>query len=479
VLADAIPSRLLGRFDVVLGNPPYRRELGAKASLDRIAATGLGRRFRSPRMDLWYYFFHRGLELLRAGGRLSFLVSSYWTGGRGAEKLIQSLREAGHVEEIFLLGRSKLFAGVAGQHLILTFQKGKPAGRTTIKRARPAESDPAAPASRRLVPAVVFRKPSGQLFCGGHLDLEPPAEEMLARLARWPPLGGLGTIRQGIVENPAAINAGTNRRHANRWRVGEGVFALRPEEVDRLPLTEPERLLLRPYHDLCDLGRYYVARRPSLWLLYATKETWSREGQHPVLRDHLSRFRAIMEARRETRLGVRTWWQLHWPRDEALWPRAKIAALQMAPRPAFAYGPGPLYVPFSANILVPGENAREDPHYLVALLNSRLMWSWFRRRAKRRGADLEINGHVLAQTPIRTIDFADPAERATHARLVELARQMAAIERHLRATAPAGRAGLLGRRAKIDRQIDEIVYALYGLTGSDVAAVETDGPALG
>jgi len=472
VLADGVPERLSARFDVVLGNPPYRRELGAKPWLDRIASTDLGRRFRSPRMDLWYYFLHRGLELLKPGGGLSFLVSSYWTAGRGAEKLIDAMREGGRIEELFLLGRSGLFAGASGRHMILVFRKEKAPGRTTIKRARPADPGEAAPSRRRLVAAEVFCKDSGQLFRGGRLDLEPPADAILARMARWPPLGRLGMVRQGIVENPAAINGRTNRQYGNRWQVGEGVFALRPEKVAWLGLPERERSLLRPYHDLCDLGRYYIAPQASLSLIYSTRETWSEADQYPALRDHLRRFRAVMCARRETRSGLRAWWQLHWPREEMLWRTGKIVALQMAPRPAFACAPDPLYVPFSANVFVAKDDTREDLRWLTALLNSRLMWKWFRHHAKRRGVALEINGNVLARAPVRTIDFADSADRARHDRLAELAEQMATIQRGLRKAPAAEQTALRQRQAAIDRRIDEAVYELYGLAEKEIAAVE-------
>ena len=43
-------------------------------------------------MDLWYYFAHRGLELLAEDGTLAFIVSGYWTSGCGAEKLLHQLR---------------------------------------------------------------------------------------------------------------------------------------------------------------------------------------------------------------------------------------------------------------------------------------------------------------------------------------------------------------------------------------------------
>ncbi len=463
-LADDAAALEAGPFDVVLGNPPYRRELGSKTLLDRLAATELGGRCRTARMDLWYYFAHRGLEWLRAGGRLSFIVGSYWTASPGAEKLIRALHHSCRVEEIVLLDRLKVFPGVCGRHLILSVRKGPAAGRTSIKRPLDSRLRDAEPLLRGLVPVESFRKTRGQLFRGGQLDLEPPCDDEIAVAGgRCEPLGSLGMVRQGIVENPASVTAEANRRHGGRWRAGEGVFTLRGDELARLEIPEHERCLLRPYHDLCDLGRYYLAPTPSLALIYATRDTCPDVDRFPAIRDHLDRFRALLESRRETRRGVRPWWQLHWPRDERLWLGPKIVALQMAERPAFVPAFGPVYVPLSANVFLPREDTPEHLNYFAAVLNSRLLWRWFHRHAKGRGVALEINGHVLARAPVRRVDFADPAQKARHDRLVDTVDEMLGITRRLRAGGLKGLRGLARRQAELDRQIDAVVEEVYGV----------------
>ena len=111
-------------FDVVLGNPPYHRELGAKALLDRLAASELGRKYRTARMDLWYYFVHRGLDLLKPGGRLAFIVGSYWTAAPGAAKLVRQLRRSAQIEEIVCFDGGSLFEDVAGRQMILRLREG-------------------------------------------------------------------------------------------------------------------------------------------------------------------------------------------------------------------------------------------------------------------------------------------------------------------------------------------------------------------
>ena len=299
---------------------------------------------------------------------------------------------------------------------------------TNIKLAAAEQAHESLNTARALLEGTarltIIEKTAAQLFRQGRIDLEPPRDDLLDRIAAETPLRSLGKVRQGIAENPADINRRTNSKYDDRWTVGEGVFVLRADEVSALDLPEAEHKLLRPYHNLCDLGRYRLAAIPSRQLIYSTAETWPHFDMYPVLGKHLARFRPIMENRRETRRGRRQWWQLHWPRDAALWQSAKIISVQMAARPAFVPAPGPVYVPFSANVFVPDKSVREHLNYFAAVLNSSLLQQWYRHHAKRRGVGLEINGHVLGETPIRRIDFCLAKDRGRHGRLVELVDQM-------------------------------------------------------
>jgi adenine-specific DNA-methyltransferase len=471
---DAFPEVMKrGGFDAVVGNPPYRRELDYKHLLDQIALGDFGRKHRSPRMDLWYYFIHRGLEILKPGGLLSFIVNAYWTSGTGAEKLIAALRDSAHLDEVFSLGKLKVFRNVSGRHMILRVSNAPSSKPAVVRLARPRDETAARPFVLGAAPVEAFHKTASELFRHGKVDLQPPATGLLAKVERGTPLAELGIIRQGIAENPASVNRKTNERFGGRWQVGEGVFALRPAELRRLRLSKAEQSLLRPYHDLCDLGRYLLADRPSLGLIYSTRNTCPDIEKHPRLHAHLKRFRPVMEQRRETQHGANSWWHLHWPRDERVWQAPKIVALQMANRPSFAVARRPVYVPFSANVFVPKPGISEDLNYFAGLLNSRLLWSWYSHYAKRRGVGLEINGNVLARTPIRRIDVSDAGDKSLHDEMVARVEAMLEAKKQLaKAKTDKDKTCCENKCAALDRQIDRLVYDLYGLTEDEIRIVE-------
>ncbi len=446
-------------LDLVLGNPPYLRERGAKALFDRIGKTEFGRRWHASRMDLWHYFVHRGLDLLREGGVLSFIVNGYWTAGRGAKKLIDRLQSETRFAEMVDLEKYPVFDQVNGHHLIFRLvkrsgsaERGRP---TTIRRiSSQAFSERGSEDTESLfdgrVPFVTTTKTHAELFHDGRIDLEPSAGPWLDRLSRFPSLGQFGQVRQGIAENPASINRRTNERYGQRWTVGEGVFVLTDDEVDRLDLDGPERALVRPYYRPSDFDRFSRPEKPSAWLIYSTAETWPELERFPTLRDHLVRFRPIMEARRETRLGARAWWHLHWPREVSLWEGPKVVVPQMAPRPTAVATEGSVYLPFSANLFVPDPSTQEHPNYWVALLGSRLLHEWFRHHAKRRGIGLEIGCRTLSAVPVRPIRFDDSGERRKHDRLVEL------VELRF------GLAGDSDAARQVEEEIDTTVETLFG-----------------
>lgn len=343
---------------------------------------------------------------------------------------------------------------------------------TLVKLVRPTTEKSAGPFVTEQSPVDSFLKTPEQLFRNGKIDLQPTPGELLASLGRHTPLKELGLIRQGIAENPATINKKTNEAHGNTWLIGQGVFTLTPKEVSDLKLPELEKRVLRPYHDLCDIGRYILAAEPSRTLIYSTRNTVPDIKKFPTLGRHLKQFRSVMMARRETLSGSNSWWHLHWPRDETLWTATKILSVQMGERPSFVPSFEPTYVSFSVNVFVPFSTTAESLLYITGLLNSRLLWKWYQHNAKRRGVGLEINGNVLERTPIRIIDFTNAADRARHDEVVSAVEQMLSLQTQLAdAKNPATKANLAARIASTDARIDTLVFALYGLDQSEIDLV--------
>ena len=133
----------------------------------------------------------------------------------------------------------------------------------------------------------------------------------------------------------------------------------------------------------------------------------------------------------------------------------------------------PVYVPFSVNVFVPKPETSEDLNYFAGLLNSKLLWNWYSHYAKRRGVALEINGNVLARTPIRRINVSDAGDKSRHDEMVAKVGAMLEAKKQLaKAKTDKDKTYYENKCAALDRQIDRLVYDLYGLTEDEIRIVE-------
>jgi len=114
-------------------------------------------------------------------------------------------------------------------------------------------------------------------------------------------------------------------------------------------------------------------------------------------------------------------------------------------------------------------------YYLLGLLNSRLS-SWYFLAIHSVGRRDDFPKIVLRQSrglPLATIDFSDPDDVARHDRMVVLVERMLALQVQLAAAkTPTAKTTLQRQIAATDRQIDGLVYELYGLTEEEIGIVE-------
>ena len=90
-----------------------------------------------------------------------------------------------------------------------------------------------------------------------------------------------------------------------------------------------------------------------------------------------------------------------------------------------------------------------------------------------RGGFFRYFTQYIEQLPIRTINFSDPADKARHDKMAALVEQMLALHKQLAAAkSPHGKTVLQRQIDATDRQIDQLVYELYGLTDQEIAIVE-------
>ena len=79
----------------------------------------------------------------------------------------------------------------------------------------------------------------------------------------------------------------------------------------------------------------------------------------------------------------------------------------------------------------------------------------------------------LGKIPIRTIDFSDPTDKAHYEKMVALVERMLALHKQKADVKTEHEKNLVERQIEAtDKQIDALVYELYGLTEEEIRIVE-------
>lgn len=434
------PPPLDGAFDVVLGNPPYLGEEGHKDLFRATAAAARVGRYYEAKMDYAGFFVHLGLDLVRRGGLVSFLLPSYLPTAHGARRLNRRLCEETAIELLCDFGEEPLFRATApGLHsIVLRLRKEpSPTGRPVV--ARLARRPVAAERSRLWLPLLAgppmlpdaaaapspwrchLGPPQHQLLdARGALRLAPPEiEELLETMARrGRPLGGLYQVDTGIQAGPNAVTRKALAEvtpDTTALRPGQGVFVLSREERAALGLSEEELRLLRPFHPARQVRRYRAEEEVGGEILYLCAATCP-DPEHfarrfPRVERHLRRFLPLLMARRECRLGRKPFYHLHWPRTEQIFLDRKLLGVRQTGRPCFALSEGPYFVDLAVNVIRPRPGA-PDLAALLAVLNAAPAHLWFRHRGKRKGDLLQIDGAPLEAFPVPAMSTADEATLA-------------------------------------------------------------------
>ena len=115
-----------------------------------------------------------------------------------------------------------------------------------------------------------------------------------------------------------------------------------------------------------------------------------------------------------------------------------------------------------------------SPKFLLGLLNSRLLnWVISQTGTQMRGGYFSFEARFIRSLPIPHPDLKKPADKSRHDKLVQLVDKMLVLMPKLRAAALESEKTVLQNAVTAtDRQIDTLVYELYGLTPEEIQLVE-------
>lgn len=382
-------------FDLVIGNPPYLKERDNKDVFSAVNLSEFGKKYHQGKMDFWYYFLHKALDLVKNEGSIAFITSRYWINSHGAKKLIRRVRNEAAFTHVIDIGKLKVFNDVAGHHMVAIYKKSKENDQFLYKRLENNLTGINSTKDDSDVSIKVLSNKS--VFTDSDEIIFDSYEVGLSNIIN---LGELVDISQGVVQNPDKVSA----KAADEFGLekGRGVFVLTNDELEDLTLEEDEKMFIKPFYDENDVSQYYFKKDNNKNLIYITKNNSTDIKKYPNLERHLKPFSKIMEKRRETVKGTIAWFQMHWPRDPKFFEEPRIVFPTMFSVQSATYIEESAYFGMSTSLMIQ-KDADYKLKYILAVLNSKFALHWFYSHGKKRGVGVDIGIDKLKSFPIRKI----------------------------------------------------------------------------
>ena len=442
-----------GGFDVVIGNPPYvRQEMFAyrKDYLQRKYQTYHGS------ADLYVYFIERGVSLLKKNGLFCYIVANKWLRANYGKPFREWLRHQ-CIEEITDFEDLPVFQQATTYPCILRIQRNSP------NETFPATKIKTLNFSHLMdyVDSNCYIVNQNMLDSGIWSLADQQAQSLLGKLRE------KGMPLENYVEGKMyrGILTGLNQ-----------AFIVSAETRNILIKEDPKsEEILKPFVMGRDIKRYEPLKKKR-FLIFTRRGINIKD--YPAIEKHLYQFKESLTPKPKGWKGTKwqgrksgsyKWYEIQDTIEyHTKFEKPKIIIPSIIKKASFTYDKNGFYSNDKTTIIA------TDSFYLLGLLNSKLLdFVMHAIASTKRGGYFEYKPMYLAQLPIRAINFNDPEDVARHDKMVALVRRMLDLHKRLaNATLPDDKTLLQRQIDTTDRQIDTLVYELYGLTEKEIGIVE-------
>jgi type I restriction-modification system DNA methylase subunit len=464
-----------GGFDIVIGNPPYVRI----QTLDKQDVAYYNEQYAAAtgNYDIYTLFVEKGLELLRPGGVLGLIVPNKFMQAAYGQGVRRLLSEARAVSKIVDFGDAQVFES-GTNYTCLLFLRREPVGQAFYVAAEAAVKE------RPQAPKLAGVEELASCVDAGLLTQRSWSFAFMPRGGLLERLAGAGTSLGSIAERIfQGLKSSADRIYVlEEIERTDGEVTVFSSALGRRCNVEPG--LLKPLIKGHEMRRYAI-RPPKRVVLFPYEgvdlvSTATMQSAYPLTWGYLLENREALESREGGKMRHERWYGYIYPKNLNAFGQTKIVTPDFAPSARYALDAGGQYwltggAAGGYGIVAP---AGLEPRHLLGLLNSRLLdWYLHKISTRFRGGYFSYEARFIKWLPIWLPNLGNASDERQHGDLVALVRRM--LELHERLAQSGGvldedRGQIEREIERTDREIDDLVYDLYGLTAEERRMVEEE-----
>ena len=403
-----------GGFDVVIGNPPYVRQ-----ELLTPYKPYFSEKYRcySGTADLYVYFYEKGLSLLKENGFFTYISNSFTkTTGAGIE-LRHFLKNSSRFISFTDFSDVQIFDGATTYPVIITVKKEKESGKFAYLRVKTQDLN--------QLP-YSMNKDSMTVEQSGLEDSFWVFESE-----------SVSSIKEKIKANPTVKDIFGKCYYGIKTGLNEAFIISGQERNEIISKNPKESELIKPFLEGKDIKKWYTPIIDK-WILFipwhfplhedlsingaSDKAEAEFKNSYPCTYTYLHNYKDKLENRNKAETGIRyEWYALQrcaasyfseMSKTKIIWPNLQVFT-------KFSYDESGAYIN-APSVLLPTEKK-----YLLCIVNSKVAWFFFKDIcAQRSGGYIEMKPQYFEQLPVAVPDDEAPLTEKADT-MLDLNRQLA------------------------------------------------------
>jgi type I restriction-modification system DNA methylase subunit len=461
-------------FDAVIGNPPYIR-IQAMKEWAPIEVEFYKRNYDSAskgNYDIYVVFVERGIELLNGNGLLGFILPHKFFNAKYGMSLRSLIAEGKNINKIVHFGDEQIFenATTYTNLLFLTRSENK-----SFEFVKVDDLNKWRNSGEAIEGKITLNKVTSDEW---NFNVGDEAK-LFEKLSEIPiKLGNIASIFVGLQTSADKIYVLEQLEQT----INENLISVKDFNGSKWLL---EREILKPLIKDVTFSSY---KQPNAnkWLIFPYIKTSNKmvpiseknlQLNYPNTYEYLKSNKKALIQRSKT--NSNSWWLYPYPKNLSLFQKIKLIVQVISKNGKYSYddsgiyftggGNGPYYGVFYKDL--------DNPHslqYIQALLSSKLLDFYLHRISSPfRGGYWSYGKRFIEKLPIRIIDIDKSEDISKHDEIVKLVEKMLKLHKDIHSARTPQSKELIQRQIDaIDKQIDKLVYELYGLTEDEIKIVE-------